>query len=105
MQYVRLVRAGDTNYMHTSAAWLNDVRRFNLTDCYILDVQDDITEDLVIADLAKKDLTETALDTMTWMGEYGGYRFFACGDEITVYKHKDGTYWCTEQDSEHYFVF
>jgi hypothetical protein len=55
--------------------------------------------------LAKKDLTETALDTMTWMGEYGGYRFFACGDEITVYKHKDGTYWCTEQDSEHYFVF
>ena len=105
MQYVKLVRAGDTNYMHTSAAWLTDVKRFNLTDCYILDVQDEITEDLVIADLDIEDMRLTDADAVTWIGEYGGYRFFNVGDNILVFRHKDGTYWCTEEDSEHYFAF
>ena len=105
MQYVKLVRAGDTNYMHTSSAWLTDVKRFNLTDCYILDLQDEITEDLVIRDLDINDMRLTDADALTWIGEYGGYRFFNVGDNILVFRHKDGTYWCTEEDSEHYFAF
>ena len=47
----------------------------------------------------------TDADAVTWIGEYGGYRFFNVGDNILVFRHKDGTYWCTEEDSEHYFAF
>lgn len=106
MKYVKLVRAGDTNYMHTSSAWLTDVRRFNLTDCMIIDVQDEVTDDWILRELDAGELTLTDERTITWMGEAGGYySFYACGGDVKVWQHEDGTFWCTEQDSEHYFAF
>jgi hypothetical protein len=105
MRFAKLVKAGDNNYMHTSDAWLNDVKRFNLTDCYILDIQDDVTDDMVIAELDAKELTLTDEDTVTWMGEYGGYRFYSCGGTVHVWQHTDGTHWCAEQEADYFFAF
>ena len=106
MNFVKLVRCNEKNYMHTSEAWLNDVVKLGLGDNFIIDILNEETEDMNIQKLDVRELEVTDENTTTWMGEYGGYRFYSCGGEVIVFRNKtDNTYWCTEEASQHFFTF